>query len=220
MTLTEYLNLVPSANREQPKFIATLSIGLKVQVRIQELLESMIPLFDVDTAIGDQLDIIGEWVGVSRNVAIPISGVYFTWDGDYTVGWDYGSWQPSSAPTSITVLPDDAYRTLIRAKIAANHWDGTTDGAYAIWEALFPTITILIQDNQNMTYDLALVGGIIDSLTLALLTGGYISLKPEGVRISNYFVSIDDNPAFAWDLDSALLKGWDEGYWLRQLSPT
>jgi hypothetical protein len=197
-----------------------ISADVGIPLQVQSLLTQMIPLFDLDLAVGQQLDIIGLWVGVTRNVSIPITGVYFSWDGDYTVGWDYGTWQPSSAPTSITVLPDDAYKTLIRAKIAANNWDGTTDGAYTIWEQVFPETTILIQDNQNMTYDLAVVGGIIDSLTLALLTGGYIPLKPEGVQIAAYYVSVDSNPVFAWDVQSTLLAGWDQGSWVREIAPT
>lgn len=222
MILEDYLNLVPSANRQKPNFIGSLTVGVEIYARIQELLLSMSDaLFDVDTAVGDQLDIIGLWVGVSREVQVPISGVYFQWDGDDPfVGWDYGTWQPSSAPTEITVLPDDAYRTLIKFKIAANNWDGTTPGAYAIWEILFPDLVFLIQDNQNMTYDLAIVGGIIDSLTLALIRNGAISLKPEGVRITNYYVPIDDGPVFAWDTDSPMLQGWDTGSWVRELSPT
>ncbi len=220
MTEQEYRALITSEYQDAPKFNAMITADVAVPVQVQALLASMIPLFDVDTAVGSLLDIIGLWVGVSRNVRIPIEGVYFSWDGDYTVGWDYGSWRPSTAPTSVTVLPDDAYRTLIRAKIAANRWDGTTDGAYAIWDAIFPTTTILIQDNQDMTYDLAVVGGVIDSLTLALITGGYIPLKPEGVRVNVYYVSIDSQPIFGWDLDSDLVKGWDEGLWARELSPS
>lgn len=221
MTLTDYLNLIPSANREKPNFIGTLSIGVGFYVHLQDLLQSMVPIFDVDTAVGDQLDTIGIWVGVSREVKVPIPGVFFTWDGtDYTVGWDYGSWQPSDAPSNVTILPDDAYRVLIKFKIAANHWDGTTDGAYAIWEILFPTLVFLIQDHQDMTYSLAIVGGIIDSLTLALIRGGAIALKPEGVRISSYYIAIDTGPVFSWDTDSTYLRGWDTGSWVQELPPT
>ena len=220
MTLEDYLNLITSEYRQKPNFIATVSAGVSVQLRVQELLAAMIPLFDVDVAVGQQLDVIGLWVGVSRNVSVPIPGVYFSWDADYTLGWDFGSWQPASAPADITSLPDDAYRTLIKAKIAANHWDGTTDGAYAIWDAIFKNITILIQDHQDMSYDLALVGGIVDSLTLALLTGGYIPLKPEGVRINTYFVPVDTSPLFGWDLESDFVKGWDESSWAREVVPT
>lgn len=219
-TTTEYLDLVTSAFRQKPKFEATVELDVSVQVHVQNLLASMISLFDLDSAVGQQLDVIGLWVGVSRNVSIPVAGIFFTWDGEDTEGWDFGTWKPANASTDITSLPDDAYRTLIRAKIAANQWDGTIEGAYAIWEAVFPQFTILIQDYQNMSYALAIVGGIVDSLTLALLTGGYIPLKPEGVRITEYLVPIDDGPLFGWDLDSDYVKGWDTGSWAREVSPT
>lgn len=219
-TTDDYLGLITSEYAQQPNFRATVALSVGVYAHLQSLLASMIPLFDLDVAVGQQLDVIGQWVGVSRNVSIPITDVYFSWDADYTLGWEYGTWQPANAPTTVTVLPDDAYRSLIRAKIAANQWDGTTNGAYAIWNAVFPQFTILIQDNYNMSYALAIVGGIVDSLTLALITGGYIPLKPEGIRITEYFVSTSDGPSFAWDVDSALLKGWDEGEWLREFEPT
>lgn len=221
MTVDSYLNLVTSAFRQKPNFIAVLTANVSIPVQIQQILSSLTVLYDLDVATGKQLDVIGQWVGITRNVRVPITGVYFSWDGsDPSLGWDYGTWQPASQPANVTVLPDDAYRTLIRAKIAANHWNGTTDGAYAIWEAVFPDLTILIQDNQNMSYYLAIVGGIIDSLTLALITGGYIPLKPEGVRVAGYYISTDTNPSFAWDVESDLLAGWDEGSWLAEYSPT
>jgi hypothetical protein len=218
--LNYYLNLITSENRNKPDFVAMVTLNTAVARRVQELLTAMIPLFDLDVAVGQQLDVIGQWVGITRNVSIPIDGVYFTWDGTYEVGWDFGTWRPTDAPTSVTSLPDDAYRTLIRAKIAANQWDGTTEGAYEIWDAVFPEFTILIQDNQNMTYAMAIIGGIIDSLTLALITGGYLPLKPEGVRISEYYISIDANPIFAWDIENTRLAGWDEGSWVRIIEPT
>lgn len=223
MTIQDYLNLITSSWSKKPNFTAMVSLDVSLPVQVQKLLTSMNPIFDLDTPpVGDQLDIIGEWVGISRNVNIPIAGVYFAWDVDDTVGWEYGTWQPFNAPTTINTLPDDAYLTLIRAKIAANNWDGTTDGAYKIWDDIFPQFTILIQDGQNMTYALAIIGGIVDSLTLALITGGYIPLRPEGVLITEYFVSTDSNPAFAWDIvtPSSSLDGWNLGSWLRELPPT
>lgn len=220
MILDDYLNLITSEHREKPNYKAMVSFGASVYVYLQGLLGSMIPLFDVDIAAGDQLDIIGKWVGITRNVKIPITGVYFSWDADASLGWDYGTWQGHLAPTDLNSLPDDAYRLLIKAKIAANQWDGTTDGAYAIWESVFSNLTILIQDHQDMSYDLAVVGGIIDSLTLALLTGGYIPLKPEGVHVNEYLVSVDTNKAFGWDVESDFIGGWDESSWLKEIAPT
>lgn len=221
-SVAQYLALITSAFQGKPNFTGVVTANVSVPARVQDLLTSMIALFDLDVAGGDQLDIIGQWVGGSRQVAIPSAGVYFTWDGtDFTVGWDYGSWQPPGGESTITSLPDDAYRTLLRAKIAANQWDGTTTGAYLIWEAVFPQYNILIIDHQDMSYDLAIVGGIVDSLTLALLTGGYIPLKPEAVRINEVLVPVDTNPAFAWDVPATdLLAGWDTGSWLREIPTT
>lgn len=221
MTIQDYLDLITSEYRNKPKFVATTELLVSLPVQVQTLLANMIPLFDLDTPpVGDQLDIIGQWAGITRNVSIPIPNVYFTWDGDFTVGWDFGTWQPLNQPTNVTTLPDDAYLSLIRAKIAANQWDGTTNGAYRIWDAVFPQFTILIIDLQNMSYNMAFVGAIIDSLTLALITGGYIPLRPEGVQINEYFVPVDTGPLFAWDIENTYLQGWDTGSWARELFPT
>jgi hypothetical protein len=215
-----YLDLITSEYVNQPDFNATVNFMVSIQVWVQSLMSSMLQLFYLGTPpVGNQLDIVGQWVGVSRVIAIPIqgNGIYFTWDDTQFDGWDFGTWQPNTGPATITILPDDAYLTLILARIAANNWDGTTEGAYKIWRSLFPGFTILIDDNENMSYQMAIIGGIVDSLTLALLTGGYIPLRPEGVEITNYYVSVDTNPAFAWDVENTNLKGWNQGSWLRNL---
>lgn len=217
-TKQEYLNLIPSQHREKPDFAATVGNAVGFSVRVCDLLDAMIPRFDVDAAVGDQLDMIGVWVGVSRNIEVPISNVYFTWNSSEELGWEFGSWQPANQPANVSVLPDDAYRTLIKGRIAANAWSGLTEDAYAIWAAIFPEIAILIKDNQDMSYDLILFGAIIDSLTLALLTGGYIPLKPEGVRVNTYYVPINPGPLFGWDRETEYFAGWEEGSWTREIS--
>lgn len=222
-TKQDYLDLITSAFKAQPNFNAMVDFMVAIPVQVQTLMDQMVnSLFDLSTPpVGDQLDIIGQWVGVSRIVSIPIVGVYFSWDGTNNgVGWDFGSWQPTNVPSTITILPDDAYLNLLRARIAANNWDGTTTGAYAIWSAVFPQFKILIQDNCNMTYTLGIVGGIVDSLTLALITGGYIQLRPEGVRVDTFYAPVDAGKAFCWDVESDVSAGWDEGSWLKELIPT
>jgi hypothetical protein len=214
-TVQDYLDLITSQYANQPDFLAVVSLAVAPACQVQAVLASMIPLFDLDTPpVGDQLDIIGQWVGVSRNIDIPITGVFFTWDSTAALGWDSGQWaQPGQ--TNITVLPDAAYLNLVLGTIAANNWDGTTNGAYAVWDQLFPDLTVVIQDYENMSYAMGIIG-VIDALTQALISGGYIKLRPEGIEITDYYFSTV--PMFAWDLDTPLLQGWGSGQWATQVS--
>ena len=214
MTVQDYLNLITQQYQNSPNFLAELSLVVSGPVQVQYLMNQMQgPLFNLSTPpVGNQLDIIGEWVGISRNVSIPITGVFFSWDDTAADGWDSGSWQPGGNPIQVVSLPDPTYLNLIKAKIAANHWDGSTGDFYTIMQEAFPNYTILLVDHQDMSYDVGIIGYPVDALTLALFTNGEIPLRPEGVLV-NYFTNADDNPIFGWDMDTAGVKGWDEGSW-------
>lgn len=223
-TVETYTDRITSQFQNNPKYMATVAFDVAFYVHMQELFDSMERsggIFDLSTPpVGDQLDIIGKWVGVSRTIAEPITGVYFSWDDTAGDGWDSGVWQPNNEPANLVTLPDDVYLTVIRAKIAANSWDGTTEGAYKVWNVLFPLLKLLIIDLQNMSYIVALVGAPIDALTQALLTQGYLPLKPEGIRIADYIVSVDSNPLFSWDVSTSSMAGWDVGSWGKELVGT
>lgn len=218
-TLQEYLDLITTEHSDKPKFMATVALSLAPLVAMQNLFENMFLDFDLDVAVGAQLDILGLWIGVSRNVRVPITGVYFAWDDTAMVGWDSGVWQGEFDPdTGLTSLNDVNYRTLLRARIARNHWDGSIPDAYKIWAIIFPDDIIFIQDNQNMSMSIGVISTSFDAVDVALLTGGYLSLKPEGVRIADYFIS--PGPMFGWDSEGGSLAGWDEGLWATELTPT
>ncbi len=220
MSVETYTGLITSEHSNKPNFVSTVEASTSPQSLIQDVLATINNKFDVDTAIGKQLDIVGLWVGVSRFINTPLTGVYFEWD-NASLGWDFGIWQGEFSPTSgLTALPDDAYRTLIKAKIAANSWSGNIPDAYKIWESVFTDTIVLIQDNQNMTIVIGVVGRPLDVLTQALLTGGYLPLKPEGVGILYYAVPVDENPFFAWGADGSGVSGWGTGSWAKILAPT
>lgn len=213
-TIETYQDYITSEHSDKPNFMAMIALGVSPMVQVQSLLTSMIAIFDIDNPpVGYQLDIIGQWAGVSRNLQFPITGVLFSWDGTAAVGWDMGVWPNPANPDSITTLDDATYLILVKAKIAANQWDGTTEGAYAIWAILFPNYNLLIQDNQNMSFVVAISGAVLDSLTLALLTQGYLPLRPEGVQISYFVVTTTASPLFFWDTEETAAMGWDEGSW-------
>lgn len=220
-TTQQYLDLITSEHQGQPDFAGTITAVVDVLVQVQTLLVSMIEIFDIDlNPVGNQLDIIGQWVGAPRTINSAFAGVFFTWDDLPSDGWDFGVWQQAGSPSAVVTLPDDVYLSFIKAKIGINQWDGTTLGIYAIWAEAFPQFNIMIQDNQNMSYIVIIQGTVPNSLFKALIVGGFIVPKPEGIRIADYVFPVDTNPIFAWDSDSAGLKGWDEGSWGVFVAPT
>lgn len=220
-TLDDYLGLATSLYRDKPKFMALCSGLVQPLVDLQALLDAIRAGFDLDTATGAQLDQVGEWVGCSRVLAVPLVGVYFSW-GTQGLGWGEGSWKGRYDPDNGLVrLPDEPYRTLLRAKIAANSWDGTIPGAYEVWTTLFAGTgsLIVIQDNQDMSMVIGVAGAMLDAVTRSLLVNGYIPLKPAGVRIEYYAVAPFGGPIFAWGCESAALSGWGAGSWPELIRP-
>lgn len=221
MTVQHYLDLVTQEYDNSPNFLAMIALGVSGPVQVQTLMQDMITLFDLSTPpVGNQLDIIGQWVGISREVAIPATGLFFSWDDTIATGWDSGSWEPPGSPVVLTSLSDAHYLTLIFAKIAANRWDGTIQQFYQIMNEAFAPYTILLVDHQDMSYSVGIVGNPVDAVTLALFTGGYIPVRPEGVKVTYFFTNANPGPIFAWDMNTADFQGWDSGSWVTELLPT
>lgn len=213
--LTEYTALITSEHRDKSRFMAVVGALVQPLVDQMNVLQSMPGKFDLDNAVGVQLDDVGLWVGVSRKIRTPLTGIYFSFDID-GLGFDQGIWKGLFDPdTGLTVLDDDTYRLVIRAKIGANHWDGTLEQSAAILNSIFGADThVFIEDHQDMSMTIGIAGKVPSAVFLALLAGGYIPLKPEGVRVAYTVVtSVGGAPLFGFDMDNELVAGFDTGVW-------
>lgn len=209
-----YLALITAFHRGKPKFAATVRALVEPVVSQQNFMAHLPLDFDLDQAIGAQLDAVGEWVGRTRFVQTPIASAWFSFD-DEPRGFDRGVWlQPFDTPSGITRLDDETYRTLLRAKIAANNWDGTLPAAKEALEIIFPggETQIVITDNQDMMITFGVAGVIPSALFIALLSDGYLPLKPEGVR-ADYLITTVDGPLFGFDVQNEFISGFDTGAW-------
>jgi hypothetical protein len=64
--ITQYTNLVPVANSSQPNFMAMLAATVQPLADIVAFENSINDFYDIDAAIGVQLDTLGLLIGVSR----------------------------------------------------------------------------------------------------------------------------------------------------------
>ena len=102
------------------RFVQAIYESTQPFAELRSAAETLPLEFDIDTAVGVQLDAVGERVGVSRKLKTPLEGVYFAFDED-EVGFDEGVWKDDYDPSEGMVsLDDEFYRLVIKAKIAAS----------------------------------------------------------------------------------------------------
>lgn len=159
MAIDSYLDNITSQHRDKPKYISWLGKNLSIIDHVYMMLKSMDVSFDIDYAIGNQLDTLGKVIGRGRTLNFqPLNGH-----------------DPN--------LDDDTYRLVLKAKIAMNAWNGTIPQIYEIWDDIFSDIGLQIQDNQDMSFN-AYITGYVNQIRQDLIQHGYIVPKPQGVKVN------------------------------------
>lgn len=185
--LDDYVELVPSLNRSATKFLSTVRAFTGGPLDIRTAALALNEAFNLDTAIGVQLDAIGLWVGVTRRVAVPLD-IFFTLDLAGK-GFDQGSWKgPYDVDSGLVLLDDETYRGLLRVVILADHWDGTLTQYQVLMQQAFPPAnTFYAVDNFNMTLTIHVTGPELSAVLTALLQSGALyDIRPAGVAIAGY----------------------------------
>lgn len=226
--MSRYTDLITSYHRDKPLFTQHVDLATRPLSDTASTMGSLMTAFDIDTAVGVQLDILGEWIGRKRTVAIPISGVYFSLDTD-GLGWDQGVWQgPYDPDSGYTSLSDDTYRIILKAKIAINQWDGTNDALKGILDTALAGsgLTMQIVDGQDMTISIWVFPekdiSLVSRELIAAIRQGYLTVKAAGVyagtiNIPSIFTPSDGSKFFGFDMESDFISGFDSGSWETRL---
>ena len=80
--LQYYLDRITSEHNRHPKFMATVAAAVQPFVDLQATFAAMIGIFNPN-GVGDQLDKLGQWVGVTRDLVTPINGETTLGDTDF-----------------------------------------------------------------------------------------------------------------------------------------
>lgn len=213
-TATDYSALITSQHRGKPKFTAMVEAVAGCFAGVTNAHAAIIEAFDLDDAVGKQLDIIGEWVGLSRYISTPLA-VYFSF-GVEGLGFGQGSWKGPYDPTQgLTRLDDGTYRTMLRAKIAANNWDGTMPTLQDLLDQVFvdtQTLAFAI-DGQDMTMKVCFAGTHPSAVLSSLFSNGYLPIKPAGVRLTYEKTSVSGTPIFGFGSQNDYIAGFGSGAW-------
>lgn len=217
--MSKYVDLITSYHASKPLFVQHVDLSTRPLVDAASTMAGMTAAFDIATAVGVQLDIIGEWVGRSRVVSEPITGVYFSFDTD-GLGFEQGVWQgPYDPDSGFTKLSDEVYRVILKAKIAINNWDGTNDSLPDILNTALAGSGLAMQiiDNQDMTISVIVfpetdIADVSREL-LAAIRQGYLTVKAAGVLAGSIITPSTGTQMFGFDLDNEYFAGFDTGAW-------
>ena len=217
--MSKYTDRITNYHATKPKFFAHIDLSTRPFTDVSTAMQGFIPAFDIDTAVGVQLDQAGEWIGRNRVVSQPISGIYFAFDTD-GLGYDQGVWQgPYDPNNGYTSLSDDTYRVILKAKIAINNWDGQNDSLPDILDTALAGSGLRMQivDNQDMTISVWVFPETdINDVSLELLAAirqGYLTVKAAGVWAGDIQTPSEGNQLFGFDLENDYIAGFDEGAW-------
>ncbi|MET3481531.1 DUF2612 domain-containing protein [Methylobacterium sp. 1973] len=165
-TADDYLDFVTpwQANPAKARFLATIRANVQPQADAQAFVASLPQAFDIDEAIGAQLDVDGQWVGRNRYVPIPLPDTTLAL-GIVNRGLGQGYWRTNYDSTNdISSLPDNLYRPLLYAKILANAWDGTGPAAVQIVRTYLSDPATLVFLNDGARAIVPYAGDAIFSL--------------------------------------------------------
>ena len=215
MNSNQYTELIAGAHRNKEKFqewIFTLTEPLN---EAREKLIEMQKLFDVETAVGDQLDAVGARVGASRYLPVMLTDVYFALDDYMGIGLDLGVWKgPYDPGDGLVRLDDETFRAVIKSTILMNHWDGQNGSLPDFVAGVFANFGVVgkfmdLQDFQTMQVAINLTPQTTPPVVYDLLSRRIIDIVAAGVALN----LTENLPWFGFDYETQSVKGLGEGYW-------
>ena len=208
--IENYADLLIVQYRAKPKATAEISLLASQYCKVFSMLDDFALKFDLDTAGGDQQDLLGKIVGISREVPNVVPKIFFGFENEpNTRGFaDFANPGIIGAPFfdltepayTALQLNDADYRFFMKAKIAINTtYQSMVSDIHpnAIVEQigrLFQGFAFVI-DNFTMTLVLQ-VSYEFDTLILSLVKKLQLLPRPQGVRYNIRQIEFDNTFAF------------------------
>ncbi|WP_277593597.1 DUF2612 domain-containing protein [Pseudomonas chlororaphis] len=173
--------------RDKPKAVDWYAIARKLGGSIEDAARAVRKSYDIDTSVGEQLNVIGRIVVAPRSFigSMPMNPGLF----DLTDGDEFGDDEAMFSALTIDQdgqLSDDLYRLVIKAKIIKNNGDATIENILDGMNFLLPNAEVLrATDGEDMSFSIEFYGQISNLERFALLNAGLVP-KPQAVRFNGF----------------------------------
>ncbi len=205
------LLIIQYNNKEKAqKEIEALTLNFS---KIFDLYKSFSTEFDIDTARGDQIDILGRIVGINRRIGVLLPKIQFGFDGDATARGFHNLFDADSggAPFNDIFEPDysdlelndNDYRKFIKYKAIKNLTESymVSDEKIGIMDAI-----LLMFDYQAKAYDLKNMTLLLEVSTsfeeIFLQAIIKVGLLPQPQAVKWIVQRYDENETFGFDDDT------------------
>lgn len=178
--------------RTKPKAVAWYQITRKLAVELEDPATAVRVMYNIDTAVGEQLNIIGRIVVVDRIFTGEVAlnpGLFAEPDGA-----EFGDTDAMFAALYVDQdgkMSDDLYRLVIKSKIIKNNSDASIESILYGMNFLLPNADVLrVTDGEDMSFSVEFYGSLTDLERWALLNVQLVP-KPQGVRFNGFLEGLD-----------------------------
>ena len=176
MIIQRYLDQLGSNFKLLPRYMAHVRALLEKVEGAYNASLGIPAAYDINTAVGAQLDAIGTMIGVSRDMPYIATGL-----------------------SPVLYMDDDLYRKILKSTILQNSWDGTLASYKSMWASIFEgegTIQAVYTDNMDMSATVTVSGDVSPTMQ-DLIQAGYVFPAPTGVSMTYVVSSQTDRTASA-----------------------
>jgi hypothetical protein len=200
------------------------TIGTFVDCAVCDLLAIDVrDAFNIDTAVGPQLDVIGEYVNFGRTIYGEVVRAYFNMDDyidppvemfgvtDYTdpsLNPNSVTWRYEFASAALYELEDEEYRFMVKLKAALNTLDNTLYAIETTLDTFFGS-DISVFDAKDMTIGYYVAD--VNSRLAGIAASQGLLPKPMGVLI-NAILKVPNTSAVFGFQDYAITNGNTTGF--------
>lgn len=180
--------------RNKPKAVEWYNITRSLAAQIESAANAVRVMYEIDSAEGAQLDILGRIVVIPRNYIAPAPMVVTQFASSANNPGEFGD--ESAMFSALTVdsdneLTDELYRLVIKSKIIKNNSDATIESILFGMNFLLPNAEILrLTDGEDMSFTIEFYGNITEVERYALLNSTLVP-KPQGVRFGGFLEGIN-----------------------------